>query len=177
MGKLGLPAGGQKNQFLFVITSFHPYSLNCSRSEIPICILDLLFSAQVVMRYHELCYLFINLIRTCLQDTSSLSLCFSVLQVLVRTQVTGGFVWFSGTGAVPEILHFRQAPRGATVHLVWAHTGSSEGLVHTEGALHFLIIAQVNITSRFLFSLRVSFILIYNVLVSHSDFAGIPQHP
>lgn len=63
------------------------------------------------------------------------------------------------------------------MHLVSALSGSTKGLVHTEGALHFLIIAQVNRISRFLFSLWVSFILNYSLLVSHSDFAGIPQHP
>lgn len=111
--KAGPLAGGQEKQFLCVMMSFHPLSMNCSRSEIPMCTLDLLFCVQVVMRSHELCYLFINLTCTCLQDTSSLSLSSSVLQVLECIQVTWGFcfAWLSGTGAAPEILHFQQAPR------------------------------------------------------------------
>lgn len=110
-------------------------------------------------------------------DTPSLSLGSSIFQILESTQVTRGFCliqWDLDRAQDSGVLACSQVSL-----CIWsvAHTWSSKGLVHTERALNFPVITQVNKTSCFLSS-PCWILLIYNLsLVPHSDFAGVPKYP
>lgn len=99
--------------------------------------------------YHGLGYLFIKLTRNLpATGTVSLSLDSSVFHTVVYKQVTWRASltqWDQGRAWESAFLASSQLSPVISPH------GSCQGLIHTERALNPLVIAQVNITSYFVF--------------------------
>lgn len=102
--------------------------------------------------YHELCCLFITLTWNCLQDPPSRSLGSRVFQILVCIQVTWGSCLIQWNWDRAWDAAFLAGSQVSPCIWSAAHTWSGKRFAHTEGALNFLVIAQANITSCFLFS-------------------------